>query len=241
MSRLTISILFLAACITVVASATEVPIGGSRRVRAVVTEQGPGVVCKVSFIPVGCFDAGMNNTVNQQKARAYVTLALGRFKGLADGSIDVRGLHAVTAPVVVDGLLTVSYEAELIRLLNGPKASPGKASAPMTADGSGARQIPLETQLFSCLEDTKETLHSVERSLAEQITRLRAGDDLQDQVAEVEGRAFEAFVNLSMEVKSQKLLLQVEKDELLPQISVSQNKIIQYLSKVYKALENPKR
>lgn len=238
MSGFHLSVLSLAACLGLEVGATEVQIGGMRRAHAVVTQDASGMVCKLSFIPVTCFDAAMNQTVNQQKARSYAILAMARLKGLADSTVLVPNLHPVTAPEVVEGRLTVTYHGDDIKVLDKCTANAGKPSNTKAADGEG-RKGPEGSTLVGCVEDTRATLLSVAKAVEEQINQLSAGDKLDDDVVALEVSGQDAFERLTEEVKDQTLLLQVEKNELLTQITQSRDEFLNKLTHAYRTLQQP--
>ncbi len=236
MPSLRFSALSLVACLGLEAGATDVAIGGLRRAHAVVTQDASGVVCKLSFIPVTCFDAAMNQTVNQQKARSYAVMAMARFKGLADGTVLVPNLHPVTAPAVIGGRLTVTYQGDDIKVLDKRTANAGKPSNTKAVEAEG-RKGPEGSTLVDCVDDTRATLLSVAKAVEEQINQLSAGDKLDDDVVALEVSGQDAFERLTEEVKGQTLLLQVEKNELRTQITQSRDEFLNKLTHAYRTLQ----
>ncbi len=233
-NHITLFVIFL----SFAGNAAELEIGGVRQVRANVTHETAKIVCKVSFISVSCFDAGMNRIVNQQKARAYAVQAMSRAHGLADGMVSASNLHSVTMPIIEANRLTVTYQADDIKLLQERKSTSDHSARNDTDSKPVTTDTTWGTNLLACLDDTRATLQTITIAFQEQVARLKADDALDDAIAALENSGVDAFETLAKEVKNQKLLLQIEKDELLPQIKRSRDEFLKNLAKAYTVLQH---
>jgi hypothetical protein len=220
--------------------AVDVEIGGLRNVRATVSREASRVTCKVSFIPVSCFDPAMNRMVNQQKAQAYALLALAKDVGLRNGTVSASDFHPVTTPVIEANRFTATYQADGIKRLEDRMAASDQAlrgnaaSNPVRTDGGAHTE-----NLLSCLDDMRATLMTLTNAFGEQTAKIKSGDTLEETVAGLENSGIIAYGKLASEVKGQKLLLQIEKDDLLAEIKLSRDSFLRRLEGTYATLKKP--
>lgn len=218
-------------------NAAELEMGGVRQVRATVTHEASGIICKVSFIPVSCFDAAMNHVVNQQKARAYALQAMSKAQGMPDGTVSTPSLRPATTPTIEAGRLTVTYQADDIKLVREHKTASDLTSKKNSGVNPGKTNPAREMNLLACLDDIRATIQTVTVAFQEQVASLKVRDDLDDAISALESSGMGAFEKLAKEVKNQKLLLQIEKDELLPQIKCSRDEFLKNLANAYASLQ----
>jgi len=218
-------------------NAKDFEIGGHRKVRATVTVEASRVVCRVGFIPVSCFDAAINRKVNQQKAQTYALLAMTIASGLQQGTVSAPNLHPVTPPSMEDGRLSVTYQADAIKTSevaqikmahSHPNPPVSKTAATDGADSGRS--------LVSCLDDMRETLQAINHAFDEQTSELKAGDALEDNIADLEAAGIVAFDKLAMEAKDEKMLLQIEREDLLSGLRLSREVFLKNLETAYASL-----
>lgn len=236
MPRVAGHLTFLVTFLGLAGNAAELEMGGVRQVRATVTHEASGIICKVSFIPVSCFDIAMNQIVNQQKARAYAVQAMCKAQGMPDGTVSAPNLHSITTPAIEANRLTVTYQADGIKLLQEHKATSDLASKGNFRAKPGETNSAREMNLLACLDDTRATIQTVTDAFQEQVAGLKMRDDLDDAISALESSGMGAFEKLDKEVENQKLLLQIEKDELLPQIKCNRVEFLKNLANAYASL-----
>ncbi len=235
-------VIWVAVFIASSAMAADVEIGGLRNVRASVSRDAQRVICKVNFIPVSCFDPAVNRMVNQQKAQAYALLALAMDLGSGDTTVSASNFHPVTTPVIEANRLTVTYQADSIKRLEGVRTAsdqPRKdhfASSTVSTDGGSHTK-----NLLSCLYDMRATLMTLNSAFQEQTAKIQSGDTLEDTVAEMENFGTVAYDKLASEVKGEGRLLGIEKDDLLTEIKRSRDSFLERLERTYAKLKKPEK
>jgi hypothetical protein len=221
-------------------AAANVEIGGLRNVRVSVSRDAQRVICEVNFIPVSCFDPAVNRMVNQQKAQAYAMLALAMDLGSRDGTVSASNFHPVTTPVIEANRLTVTYQADCIKRLEGARTASDQPLkehvAPSTVSTDGGSQTK---NLLSCLYDMRATLMTLNSAFQEQTAKIQSGNTLEDIVAEMENFGTVAYDKLASEAKGERLLLGIEKDDLLAEIKRSRDSFLERLKRVYGTLKKP--
>jgi hypothetical protein len=222
------------------AAAADVEIGGLRNVRASVSRDAQGVICKVNFIPVSCFDTAVNRVVNQQKAQSYALLALAMDLGSRDATVSASDFHPVTPPVIEANRLTVTYQAHDIKRsdeVSTGSVQPRKGHLAFriaSTDGGSHTK-----NLLSCFDDMRATLITLNSAFQEQVAKIQPSDTIEDIVAEMENCATVAYDTLASEVKGERLLLEIEKDDLSNEIKRSRHSFLQKLERSYATLKKP--
>jgi hypothetical protein len=219
--------------------ASDVEIGGLRKVRATVGSGGAGIICEVSFTPVSCFNAATNQLVNQRKAREYALLAMAKNAGVVAGGISATDLRPISSAVINGDRLTQTFEASGIRRLDSfPKdeapLSPGSGISRSTA--AVARSGP---SLLSCMDDMQETLKTLADEFDQKVVESGRALLNDDEVAGLESAAEDAFGRFESEVKRQSLLLQLEKQTLITDTQKRKAAFLKNLKAAYEAAEKP--
>jgi len=221
------------AVLTLSANATEIDLGGLRMVRATLTHESSRIVCKVSFIPVTCFDAGTNLLVNGQKARMYVVHAITKAHGHTPGTVVISNLTPVAPPDIVANRYVIAYVAKGVEVVRKDSLSDDAAENESLRTRVDKAKETHELNLLTCFEDTRSTLHFLVDAFQERISSLQVGDDLDDQIASLEQIGVEAFGKLASEVEKQKLLLRIEKVELISHVNRKRDAFLKSLAKAY--------
>lgn len=218
----------------------DVEIGGLRKVRASVQRGGAGLLCEVSFLPVSCFDASTNQMVNQKKAREYALLALARNAGIASGAVSAPGLRPVSPAALNGDRLTQVFEAAAVHRAAPP---PPDGNRPVLEEkgnpGAHRPEVRTSPSLLSCMDDMRETLRAMVGSFEEQTTLVGQSPSAEDSTAALEAAAEDAFTRFEREVKSQPLLLQVEKQALLEEAKHLKSAFLRNLKAAYESARKP--
>jgi hypothetical protein len=85
----------------------------------------------------------------------------------------------------------------------------------------------------------RATLMTLNSAFQEQTAKIQSGDTIEDTVAEMENFGTVAYDKLASEVKGQKLLLGIEKDDLLAEIKRSRDSFLERLERIYGTLKKP--
>lgn len=217
--------------------------GGVRQIKARVEHDGGGYTCDIAFRPVACFDGGTNRKINLTKSRGYAIRAMAKAAGINLGTVRATKLR-VSQPLTVDvDRATIQYRADGLELLkaavepkNPDSLPPGKqrnednAAELISADEAGART------LLSCFGDLSSTLQELEQALNGELASLKAGESLADSVADLEERAVSAFKRLEVETSGERLLLAIEKNDLIAEIQEKRREFMKRLEAAYTAL-----
>ena len=226
------------------AVAADLDFGGPRQVRATVSRDSSGILCSVSFAPVSCFDVSLNRSVNQQKARDYAVIAMARAAGLRENTaaaLSATNLRSVDGATDRGGRFQCSYRADSVtvsatdgatrRIHSGPD-SPKDSQQPESRPAVGP-----EPDLLTCLDDLRATLGALEAEFSGRIGGIRSvdGRELDDSTAVLENGAIEALARFEREVGEQRLLLEVERSELLRETADFRQSFLEDLAGAYRA------
>jgi hypothetical protein len=196
-----------------------IDLGGLRRVQAEVQVEGDDYVVRTRMLPVSCFDAATNARLNRDKAELYSLQGLARYLSRAkDTHLDVSG-----ARVTATGRAGKFYTLVLRVPRAGVKvvrAGPGRPVAP---PAKAVRRLAFTDSFFTRKRDYLHTLERLAAGLAADLrgAERRAAEAEKGRegfplaVAELEERGEDNFKKLRAEVSADKLLLTVEKDEVL--------------------------
>ena len=229
----------------------EIEIGGMRQVKAVVEKNEEGYRCSLSFIPVSCFDDGTNDKVNQRKSRQYVARALALSAGIKDqGKLAIKHLVLVENLPVKEGRASYVYSASAVSVISAsspahedvPEAARTRASETDQAAEDNIDQVIDQVieihggeTLLGRLGDYRETLLALEKEFFSSIEGLDS-ERLDDAVADLEDRVITAYEKFSTKVRSEDLLLSLEKEQMINTVKHSQGMLIKRMSETYKAL-----
>jgi len=220
----------------------EIELGGLRKARAVVGKNENGYYCSVSFIPVSCFDAQINRQINQRKARSYSTRAFATFVGVkGKGSVTIKHLALVEDSGVQEGRAIFLYSAAGLTVPAPSAAGHVRKSGVSKSIESAAVKDSLvvnmadEQTLLGCYDDYRETLQALQQGLFAEISNIDR-EGLEDQIWSAEDRGLSAYEKLSAKIRSEKLLLSVEKEQICLAVKRSQGAFLNHLGEVYKTL-----
>lgn len=216
---------------------SEIDFGGLRKVQARVKSGGAGKLCEVSFLAVSCFDSKTNRAVNQRKARDYALMALAKDAGIVNGDFSAPDLRPISAPVINGNRLTQTFEASGV-----DRSHPVPALAQEGVKRHANTRVPASASLcspglLSCFHDMRVTLQAIAGSLEEELTLTGSAASLEEAIASIEGNAQDVFQRFEQEVKSQTLLLNIEKQSLLGETSQRQSAFLKHLRAAYESAQ----
>jgi hypothetical protein len=230
-------------------SAAEGPatidLGGLRHVQAVVSLEDGQYTVRVRMLPVTCFDAVTNARVNRDKGEGYAFQALARHLS-AEKSVQMEVSGARVAATGRDGkffTLTLQVPRTGVKLLR-------EGEAPANAPRSGVVQrVAFDAPFFTRKRDYLHTAEWLAAGLNADLraAESKAGPDEKRQaafalaVAELEERGDDLFQKLRSEVEEDKLLLAVEREEVLGDLARRQAAWLEALRKaVARQQPNPR-
>lgn len=214
----------------------HIQIGGPRKATAIVTEKDGDLIVTVEMRPVRCFDKATNALINREKSEAYGEIALGRYlrhSAHDDVRTELRGKAVDDA-----GLVGERFRLTMRVPKNGVSFSAvSSASDRNTISGDSASLLPGRS-ILDAKEDYITTTESLARSLSQDI--LAPPQERSDEqaflghIAEKEEAGSHSFDAIRAEVKKDKLLLSIERKELLSLIDGKEEAFLEQLRMLVK-------
>jgi hypothetical protein len=217
--------------------AVTIDLGGLRQGRAVVAVVDSDYVIRVRMLPVRCFDDALNIELNRDKARALALQALARrLSGKPFVELAVSGARAEMAGP--DGkfyALTLRVPSDGVVLVRAGDKPP---TVEKPARKTGVDQVVFQSDFFTRKQDY---LNTVDKMAAVLAADLRADEEADKKeptrdafyvkVADLEERCERNFDGISREIKADRLLLDVEKEEVEKALSQQKQQLIDRLKK----------
>jgi len=199
---------------------TEIDLGGPRKVNATIIESEDSYTVGVSFLPVSAFDPIMNKRLSHEKAKRYAVEALLRYlevnhvslrksETLRIGTEENRFFMQLSIPK--DGLATSKERPKIAKKKDGAK----KASSPIKAKSD------FEETLSIIVEANESDLPKITTDLA----------TFYLSVSDAEDTALSRLLTLTEEIKSDRWLLSIERDELLVKTNSEEARYLDLLRK----------
>ena len=224
------------------ADLTEIQLGGPRKAVATISEEDGFFQIAVSLIPVRCFDAPLNARLTREKALAYAQTALGRHvTGKSSGTVALKVRNAEIIDSRMEqhrAVLTVRYPKD------GVVAKPTSSEEQPKSIGQVADSIkPWKTGgLLTAKTDQLATLQSLVDVLNAETPKVpqQAGDGkaFYQAVADEEEVAIRRFEQFRSAVKTDNLLLTIEREEILEAADTAQQEFLSQLKLRVKRFEN---
>jgi hypothetical protein len=210
-----------------------VDLGGARQAKATVATSIDTFTVQIRFLAVQAFDPATNDRVNREKGREFALLAL--VKHLTAGK---KGTYAVT------GATVTAAEASGDRFhltLQVPRAGVTRED-PGAAPAKGrAERVAYTSVLFTRKRDQEQTLASLQAALLAEVENVRTLTERDEALAalnKAESRGLGHLKKLSDDIKSDLLLLGLERDELLGAVGKARQ---EFTAAVKAAVEDVRR
>lgn len=219
--------------------AVTVPLGGLRQASATIRGNTDDYMIQVRFLPVRCFDALTNAALNREKGRLYALQALAKhLSGKDSATLTVSGVQVEST--ALDGkfqTLTLRVPRKAVALVpeekNPPKEPVGKAKK---------ERVAFSSDLFTRKREYHQTLDQLTRQFEAGVRALPKDEQAFNlAVAELEEKTVNNLVTLATEIGQDKLLLTVEKDELLEAVQQTKKTALDRLIKTVKRFETKPR
>ncbi len=233
MIKIVLSFLVLLLAVAEGREVSDINLGGLRKVHATIKPGASHLVCEINFIPVSCFDLALNSKVNKQKARAYALCAIAKASGIRENEVSAANLRLLSSPATHENRYHATFQLDRVVKAQNKTTVKSSSSLPKANTKVLLGDENKETNLLSCRNDLQETLETVLESFEEQIRQLTANDKLDDQVASIESGGIDVFNKLSNDIKNEKLLLQIEKQELLKIVKTHTDSFMTQLNEAY--------
>lgn len=191
-----------------------VELGGPRRAKAVVDDDGSDYLIETQMLAVVCFDPLTNSCLNEQKARLLALRALGRYLfGEKPIRFAVAGSRVESTAGDGDWFrLTLRLPGDKVRLLN-----PAEGVEPT---GERSELVKNASSLFTRSQDYEET---IEQIVFIHRARLREALELESEgfylaVAELEETGSRNLARLAAEINADLVLVSVEREPLAARV-----------------------
>lgn len=222
--------------------AAKIDLGGPRKVVATIAEQADSYRVSVSFLPVRSFDRAMNRQLTRDKARTYAIAALTRHlkPGGRRVSVIVRNVEIIESrDEGPRAILTLQVPRSGITVST---SEAGKSTTDALADPAGLPSERGHGSLLQAKDDYLESLQALEQVARESMPAVPK-DRLElpafyEAVSVAEVTAIDRFDRLCGEIGKDRLLLSIERDDLVKSIGTAKDQFLVTLrGKVVRAEE----
>jgi hypothetical protein len=226
---------------------TEIVLGGPRKVVASIETDPDSFLITVRMRAVQCFDATTNRRLNQQKANLMACRALlihlnGR-KPNQTRRIEVGNTKMVSSSLKGDLFeQTIRFPKENVVVV-APEEVYGRKANGRQPQPESPSDIQ-ESNLFTRKQDHLDTLEALNDSIVQDLQILRREspspgetDRFYSRIADFEETQVTRLASLRREVKADRLLLNLEQQEILAQINRRETEIVHDLSEIVKSWE----
>ena len=216
------------------ADAQEFELGGPRKPRATITADGDDDVVDVRFLPVAAFDPATNARLNRGKGRDYALRALAA-RAPGERTLDLSG-GEVTKSGLDGEFYRLTYRVARAGLGRPEKDEPVPDDPPPDrASGKGKKRspFPARSALFTRKDDfldTLERLRAHHESEAERASLLLADAEYSARLREIREAATRDFDRLAGEVREDRLLNFVERDEIAARLKKRRDELMARLA-----------
>lgn len=212
-----------------ITDAIEIDLGGPRNAKVAIKESSDSYDLVVSFVPVNCFDDKVNRRLTTEKSKHYATLALVRYLRVPSNKQLSFGRAKIIGESSQGNFKTIHW-----------KVADVQASA---GNGSSSHSSQTTEPHSDSLLDVKNEFHLTINQLAKDITKQTPrykGNLLAyyKEMANFEEESMLLFETLRKEIEIDKLLLRLEKEELLQSIQMNESGIQEQLIKQTAMVEN---
>ena len=226
---------------------TEIVLGGPRKVVASIEIDPDSFLITVRMRAVQCFDAATNRKLNQQKASLMASRALLiHLKGREPNQprrIEVGNTKMVSSSLKGDLFeQTIRFPKENV-VVEVPEGIPKKKANGRQTQRESPSDIQ-EGNLFTSKQDHLDTLESLNNSIVQDLQVLRREspspgetDRFYSRIADFEEARVIRLASLRREVKADRLLLNLEQEEIFAQINRRETEILHELSEIVKSWE----
>lgn len=225
-------VLLLLISLPAFADETTYQLEGPRKPEIKIITSSKSYNITIRMVPVRCFDDDTTMILNQRKAANYVHIGLHRIMKLTtDQYIQIRNknlpiiridnnalIYSVTIPNDSVDVSRISDSHDNRVTLNEIKSD-------------------IRFQLLTAKNEYIETLKFIEERLVYEFPLAEQIIDLEYSVANYEDRINELLSNISEEIRSEQLLLELEKEELISEVKFIKKNLIDQLKNFYEMMQ----
>ncbi len=218
---------------------SNIELGGPRHATAVITTLDNDYHIAVRMLPVKAFDPTTNAFLNRDKSRDFALQALARhLSGLTTGNVRLSISGATTVQAEQDGtkfllVLRVPRDRVALRSSEAPKRGETTTAAkqPKTADSTETETVSDASTLLTCKQDHQNTVESLSNNLRDELKsveeKLNADEAAFDEaIANLEETLDARWKRLRLAIEQDKLLLNLERKELLAAVQVRHEQLL---------------
>ena len=227
---------------------TEIVLGGPRKVVASIETDPDSYVITVRMRAVQCFDATTNRSLNRQKASLMASRALLiHLKGRMSNQtrrIEVSNTETVASSLKGDLFeQAIRFPKDNVLVVAPVEVQKGKAN-----DRQPQSEPPPDIQegnFFTRKQDHLDTLEALNDSIVQDLRGLRRErgrpgetDRFFTRIADFEEAQVTRLATLRREVKADRLLLNLEREEIFAQINRRETEILHELAGIVKSWDH---
>lgn len=206
-----------------------VQLGGPRKAEARVSATDAEYRIDVKMLRVRAFDQALNDRLNREKARQYGLQALARYlSGKDTAEFTISGARVTDAGL--DGayfMASLRVPRDGVRQISTEHPGPDVGSRPGREPGE---RVTFSSELFTRKGDLERTLDHLLRFFLADVRQAERGAERFDHaIADIEEQAVRAIAAYRTDVKSEKLLLEVEAEELLARAGKAEEQVLDRL------------
>lgn len=220
-----------ACAVTYAQDTISIDLGGPRKVKAVITERDNEYSVEVSLIPVRSFDAAMNRSLTREKARSYAVQALAQhLGGRKRQSATVKNAEVAEANMV---------DARFLLVMRIPRNGVQLTDVTEPKPATKSLEIAGRRSLLMAKDDYQQTLELIVLSLQNDLPKLESDRDaFYAQISEFEELGVTRLASLSKNIKSDRLLLSTERDQLQNSVVAEEKEFLIRLKKLVDEFES---
>ena len=212
-----------------ITDAIEIDLGGPRNAKVAIKESGDSYDLVVSFVPVNCFDDTVNRRLTTEKSKHYATLALVRYLRVPSNKQLSFGKAKIIDESSQGNFKTIHW-----------KVAEVQASARNGSSSHSSQTIePRSDSLLDAKSEFHLTINQLAKDIANEIPAYKGNLlDFYQEMGNFEEESMLLFETLRNEVEADKLLLRLEKEELLQSIQGHETQIQEQLVQQTAMVEN---
>lgn len=209
--------------------AIEIDLGGPRNAKVAITKSGDSYDLVVRFIPVNCYDKAVNHRLTTEKSKYYAMLALVRHLQVPPNKTLSLGRAKIVGESSQGNLRRIHWEVADVQV----------TAANNSSSHNLQRIDPHPNSLLDAKSEFHLTINQLAKYIANEIPTYKGNLlDYYREMGNFEEESMLHFETLRHEIEADKLLLRIEKEELLQSIQRHETEIQEQLVQQTAMVEN---
>ena len=210
-------------------------LGGPRKPKVTVTEEGDDYVAEVRFLPVTGFDPATNAKLNRGKGRDYALRGLAAHITGKKNSLLTLSESEITKSGLDDNVFKLTFRISKSNVrLQQDDGEEVEVHSPEVPGGRRKKQssLPARSALFTRRDDILDTLdrlHEHYTSEAERASLVLVDDELSTRISEIRDEVERDFDRFVKEVEEDKLLDFIERGDISARVQIDRREILDRL------------